>query len=118
MEFLGEGGARTRILDQHDVRLVSSRQRNRQLAQLRIVISAPREFEQIIDFVVHQPGCANRPVIVCAVFSRGVPALDKRGLMVTRGKLIPGVVAQPFALDHRAAHRNGGLLILRRELVG
>src|SRR4029077_667236 len=115
IQLLGERDAGGSVLNQDGVRFETLRERNGCISELRIFITVAREIEQIIMIVAHQPSGANGPVILGAIFGRGIPALNDLGPCGTLWKAI--IIAQPGPLDHGTPGRHRGLLILSCEHV-
>src|SRR4029077_4553108 len=115
IQLLSERDAGGSVLNQDGIRFETLCERNGCVSELRIFITVAGEIEQIIMIVDHQPGGANGPVVLGAIFSSCIPALNDLGPCGTLWKAI--IIAQPGPLDHGTPGRYRGLLILSCENV-
>src|SRR5207247_181335 len=66
------------------VGLIALGQRDRGRSQLRILVAAPRNIEQVELLSMNEPCRANRPIVLSAILGRGVPTLDDLAVCAVR----------------------------------
>src|SRR5690348_2786968 len=115
LELLSQRAACRCILDQNFIRLELVGEIKRSLTQLRVFVAAAGKVKKIEFLSAQEPRRTYRPVILRAGLGGGIPALNHLRVIGAPGQIV--VIAEPIALDHRAAGRDRALLVLRREHV-
>src|SRR4029077_2675797 len=116
LQFLNKRGSGPGVLDEDAPRIPRFGEGLRLRLKSRIVDAGAPDVDEIPSFpTCHDPGRANRPIVLRPTFARRVPALLDKKALGCRRKF--GISLDPMTLHHGAARWRGLLLILGRESV-
>ena len=115
-ELLDQLGAGGLVLDEDDLGAVERGLVAHGALEARVVEPLAQDVEQIEVAVLDAPGGADAVIGEVGRLVGGVPALEDA--LEARGEGFGRVGAEPFGLDHAAAERGRGLLVLAGEMVG